>query len=156
MGLFQRRPRPQPLPLSCSRVSFVSWLFPSCFLTLVLLTGAAPTPSLSEGSSVERTLLSIPTASAVGLVFPKGLATVECQNRSNYILFEFFGPCEHNHFMLWPPPWPLPSDTQEVGLDLCGHQATPASRGLAECSILLSLTGTIKVPCGSQPYQLSI
>lgn len=46
---------------------------------------------------------------------------VEPQNRWNLILFELYGPYERNHFLsiwkLWPPPWLLPSDSQEVGLD---------------------------------------
>lgn len=109
----------RPLPVSFGPSLFLCLLFPSCFFTLVPLTGAAAHLRLcNRRAPALRAPCSVPKAGAVEFVS----AGFEPQNRWNPALFEVSGPCEHNHFLsiwkLWPLLWPLPSDTQEVGLDL--------------------------------------
>ena len=67
---------PTPACPSAWPSSIVCWLFPSCVLTLVLLTGAVAQWCLcNRSSSVEQhPVLSVPMVGAVELVFPQDLA----------------------------------------------------------------------------------
>lgn len=83
--------------------------------------------SASRGSSVEQLPAVCPLGGALEFVFPQDLAMVEPQS----ILFEFFCPCERNHFpYIWkvrPPLWPLPQTLRRsVWISVV---TTPTSRG---------------------------
>lgn len=104
---------PRSHPQALLHVTFVCWLFPACFVTGSAYRGCCHwclpnrrAPTLSAHTPC------CPHGRYCGMCVPTGLG----QGRT--FLCELFCPYEHNHFIyiwnLWPPPWPLPSDTQVI------------------------------------------
>ena len=121
----------QPLrPVSFGPRLLLCVLFTSCFFTLVLLIGIVAHWCLHKRKAPAlSTPLLCPCGRCCGVHVSTGLHQGETLFGLNSFAPKSIITLFFYIWKLWHLPWPLPSDTQEVGLISLVTRPTPASRG---------------------------